>query len=432
VVLANNKRKMTEEFLHYIWKYKRYDSAELITQSGENIQVLKQGDHNTDAGPDFFNSKVKVGKTLWAGNVEIHIKSSDWKKHKHELDKAYDNVILHVVYENDEKLFRKSGEEIPTLELKGKFDKQAFKKYLQFKDSKAWVPCATQLKSVESFTLNTWLDRLLVERLERKSVNISLCLEKNKNNWEETFYQQLARSFGFKVNSDPFELLAKSLPISVLARHKSSLFQIEALLYGQAGMLNKEFTDTYSQYLQNEYVFLQKKYKLKPIDTHLWKFLRLRPSNFPTIRIAQFAGLIHNSVHLLSKILEAKKTEDIKALFKVKASEYWQTHYLFDKASEKKSKSLGSNSINNIIINTIVPFLFVYGKSKGEEKYVEGALSLLEKVEEEQNSIITKWKQYGVDADSAYRSQALLQLKNEYCLNKRCLECAVGAKLLQA
>lgn len=422
---------MTEEFLHYLWKYKRYNSANLATQNGEAIQVVKQGEHNTDAGPDFFNSKLKIGKTLWAGNVEIHIRSSDWKRHNHQSDKAYDNVILHVVYQHDEKLYRKTGEELPTLELKGKFDDQIFKKYLQFRASKAWIPCAPQLKSVESFTLNTWLDRMLVERLERKSGAILESLEVNKNNWEETFYQQVARSFGFKVNSEPFELLARSIPNSILAKHKNSLFQVEALLFGQAGLLDKQFTDTYPQYLQTEYAFLCKKYKLTPLDPSVWKFLRLRPFNFPTIRIAQFAALIFNSVHLFSKVIETNKPAALKKLFSVKASEYWETHYTFDKKSAKSVKSIGPDGVNNIIINTIVPFLFVYGKSKAEEKYVDLSLALLEKIEPENNSIIDKWEQFGVKTKSAYQTQALLQLKNEYCSNKRCLECAVGAKLLQ-
>jgi hypothetical protein len=421
---------MTEEFLHYLWKYKRYNSNNLATRSGEAVQVVKPGDHNTDAGPDFFNSKLKIGKTLWAGNVEIHLRSSDWKRHNHQSDKAYDNVILHVVYQDDEKLYRKNGEELPTLQLKDKFDEQTFKKYLQFKASKSWVPCAAQLKSVERFTINTWLDRMLVDRLERKSGAVLLSLEMNKNNWEETFYQQAARSFGFKVNSEPFELLAKSLPNSILAKHKHSLFQVEALLFGQAGLLDKQFADTYPQYLQNEYEFLRKKYKLKPLDPHLWKFMRLRPSNFPTIRIAQFATLIHKSVHLLSKVIETNKSEELKKLFTVEASEYWDTHYTFDKKSAKQTKLIGVDGVNNIIINTLVPLLFVYGKSKAEEKYVDRALNLLEVIKPESNSIIDKWKQYGVKAGSAYQTQALIQLKNEYCSNKRCLECAVGAKLL--
>lgn len=224
---------MTEEFLHYLWKYKRFNADGLFTQNGEALQVLKPGEYNTNSGPDFFDSRLKIGKTLWAGNVEVHLRSSDWKRHNHQLDKAYDNIILHVVYRDDEKLFRRNGEQIPTLQLEGKFDDSLFKKYLKFKAGKDWVPCASQLKSVADFTINSWLHRVLAERLECKTEVFFQSLEKNKNNWEETFYQQVARSFGFKINSIPFELLAKSIPNPVLAKHKNSLFQIEALLFGR-------------------------------------------------------------------------------------------------------------------------------------------------------------------------------------------------------
>ncbi|MCC6690076.1 MAG: DUF2851 family protein, partial [Bacteroidia bacterium] len=375
---------------------------------------------------------LKIGKTLWAGNVEVHLRSSDWKRHNHQLDKAYDNIILHVVYRDDEKLFRRNGEQIPTLQLEGKFDDSLFKKYLKFKAGKDWVPCASQLKSVADFTINSWLHRVLAERLECKTEVFFQSLEKNKNNWEETFYQQVARSFGFKINSIPFELLAKSIPNAVLAKHKNSLFQIEALLFGQAGLLNKQFKDTYPQYLQTEYEFLRKKYKLQPIDSHLWKFMRLRPSNFPSIRIAQFADLIHKSVHLFSKIIETSNPDNLKKLFDLKASDYWETHYTFDNKSSKKIKSLGSEGVHSIIINTIVPFLFVYGKNKGETKYTEQALMLLESIPPEKNATIANWKKFGIKSVSAYQTQALLQLKNEYCTHKRCLQCAIGVKLIQS
>ena len=422
---------MTEDFLHYIWKYKLYDSAQLITEDGETIQVQKQGEHNTNSGPDFFNAKLKIGKTTWAGNVEIHIKSSAWIEHKHDKDKAYDNVILHVVYDNDKQIKLRNGEIIPALELKGKFDSGLYKKYEQLQKSKDWIPCAKQIKAVDPFTLSAWQDRLLVERLERRSDAIEKSLALNKNNWEETFYQHIARSFGFKVNNDPFELLARALPLNILVKHKSSQFQIEALLFGQAGLLDKKFTDTYPQYLQTEYNFLKKKYDLKPIDAHLWKFARMRPVNFPTIRIAQFAELIFKSVHLFSKILEVQNVKQLYQLLEVETSEYWQTHYTFDKKSAKKSKSLGHLGIESITINTILPFLFVYGKSRADEKFCDRALSLLEQIPAEKNSIIENWKKLGVKSSSAYQTQALLQLKNEYCSNIRCLDCAVGHKILK-
>ncbi len=440
---------MQEEFLHHIWKFRLFDNNNLKTISGEEIKILKVGEHNTDSGPDFFNARIKIGSVEWAGNVEVHTHASDWHKHKHTADKAYDNIILHVVHEADTKLFRKSGEEIPTLELKNKIPQNIYGKYLQFKSSKDWIPCEKQISSVDKFTLNNWLDRLLVERLERKSKTILDSLKQNKNNWEETFYQMLARNFGQKINSEPFELLAKSLPVSVLGKHKNSLLQIESLLFGTAGMLEKDFKEDYPKELQKEFKFLKSKFKLKPIDSSLWKFMRLHPPNFPTIRISQFANLIYKSSHLFSKILETNSVKQIISLLETETSEYWNTHFRFDKptplssrkfplnkggkgvvGSEVKRKRLGADSINTIIINTIVPFLFVYGKEKGEEKFCDTALLFLEKLQPENNSIISKWKSIGVPAKNSYETQALLQLKNEYCSKKRCLECSVGAKLL--
>jgi len=422
---------MTEEFLYYLWKYKQYNSDQLETHTGEAIQLIKPGERNTDSGPDFFNARIKIGETLWAGNVEIHVKSSDWKKHNHQTDKAYDNVILHVVHENDECISHSNGEVIPTLELKDKFDQGIYQKYIQFKESNSWIPCSSQIKSIDSLIRNSWLSRLLIERLERKSEAIVLKLQINNHNWEETFYQHIARSFGFHINSDPFEQLARSLPNSILAKHKNSLFQIEALLFGQSGMLEDEFKDMYLQYLQSECNFLQKKYNLVPLDAHIWKYLRLRPSNFPTIRISQFASLIHKSIHLFSKILETETAEDLKKMFDVSVSEYWETHYVLDKESAHIPKRLGEDAINGIIINTVVPFLFVYGKYMNEEKFVSRALHLLEEINSEHNSIIQQWEQIGISSENAAQSQALLQLKNEYCSKKRCLDCSIGSKLLQ-
>ena len=432
---------MQEEFLWYIWKFRLFDSNDLKTTDGEPVQILKVGEHNSDSGPDFFNARIKIGNTTWAGNVEIHVNSSDWKKHSHQKDKAYDNIILHVVHEADVKIHRGNGELIPALELKNRIPQNVYGKYLQFKSSKDWIPCEKQIASVDKFILNNWLDRLLVERLERKSKTITDSLKQNKNNLEETFYQMLARNFGQKINSEPFELLAKQLPISVLAKHKNNLVQIESLLFGTAGMLEKEFKEDYPKELKKEYKFLKSKFKLRSMDSFLWKFMRLHPPNFPTIRISQFANLIYKSSHLFSKILEANSVKQIISLLETETSEYWQMHYRFGKQSplssgrgswgEAKRKRLGSDTINTIIINTIVPFMFVYGKEKGEEKFCDKALAFLEKLEAENNFIILKWKSMGVPAKSSYETQALLQLKNEYCSKKRCLECSVGNTLLK-
>ena len=430
---------MTEEFLYYLWKFRLFDNNKLQTTNGEELHIIKTGDHNSDSGPDFFNARIKIGKTTWAGNVEIHVNAADWETHKHQHDKAYNNVILHVVYEADRELKRKNarlndevgqGEIIPTLELKKRIPQSIYYKYSSFKSSRDWIPCGKQIQNVDSFTLNHWLDRLLVERLEKKSIPILKSLEQNKYNWEETFYRFLARNFGLKVNSEPFEMLARSLPYSVLAKHKNSLPQMESLLFGTAGLLEKEFQDSYPKNLKKEFQFLKQKFKLKSIDSSLWKFMRLHPPNFPTIRISQFANLIYKSSHLFSQIIEAATIKQITELLRTETSEYWLTHYRFDKTSPKREKTLGNDSINILLINTILPFLFVYGKEKGEEKFCDRALSLLEKIEPEKNSIISKWNELEVKTESAYQTQALLQLKNEYCSQKRCLECSVGAKLL--
>jgi len=422
---------MTEEFLHYIWKFKLFNQLQLSTTEGESIEIIKAGDYNTDAGPDFFNAKIKIGKTLWAGNVEVHINASDWEKHSHQKNKAYGNIILHVVYSADKEIYQTTGEAIATLELKNLIPDDVLKNYNKLNTSIGWIPCEKLIKDASTLVINSTLDKVLIERLENKSQLIIQSLKLNKNNWEETFYQQMAKSFGFKTNAEPFELLAKSLPINILAKHKNNLLQIEALLFGQAGMLNEYYKDKYALSLQNEYAYLQKKFKLKPIDNHLWKFLRLRPANFPSIRIAQFASLIYKSSHLFSKVLEADTVKQLKKLLNTDISEYWQTHYVFDKITNKKQKTLGEDSVDIIIINTIVPFLFVYGQYKKEEIYVNRAIQFLEKINAENNSIIKKWESIGIKAKNAYDTQALLQLKNNYCSYKKCLECSIGNHLLK-
>ena len=289
-----------------------------------------------------------------------------------------------------------------------------------------WIPCQHLFHKASKITRNLWLDRLLVERLESKTDEINRCLELNLHNWEETFYQFLARNFGVKVNAEPFEQLAKSIPLLTLSKHKSSLFQLEALLFGQAGLLEKAFQEEYPKKLQKEYHFLKQKHNLTPIKAESWKLMRLRPANFPTIRIAQFATLIYQSVHLFSKILAAKNVKEIENMFEIKISNYWQTHYVFDKVSIKRNKSFGKGAIHLLIINTIAPFLFLYGKAKDNDKFKEKALALLEELKPEQNHIIEEWKNLGLVPESAYQTQALLQLKNNYCNAKRCLECAIG------
>lgn len=321
---------MKEEFLHYIWKNKLFNKEELLDANGNKIIVENTGLHNHDAGPDFFNAKIKIGDTTWAGNIEIHIKSSYWETHKHHTDKAYDNVILHIVLENDKDVFNTKGNKIQTCELK--FNKSHLASYEGLINSENIIACNNYINDIDKFTLNSWLTALLIERIEQKTSELKQILKFTNNNWEEAFYISLAKAFGFKVNALPFELLAKSLPSIILAKNKNNLFQIEALLFGQAGMLKKlNINDAYFSSLKKEYNFLKAKYKLKSIDPHLWKFLRIRPANFPTIRISQFAHLIYKSSHLFSKIIKESDTKKIMQLFNIEASIYWQTHYTLER-----------------------------------------------------------------------------------------------------
>jgi len=419
---------MKESILHYVWQNRLFHTIDLQTTDGERIEIIDVGKYNTDAGPDFFNAKVKIENTVWAGNIEIHTLSSDWNKHNHQQDKAYDTVILHVVSTCDGNVFRTDGEPIPQLEIT--FPKQIEANYEQLLTVKKWVACSDKIGSVPSIFIQSWKNALLTERLEQKLDDIEHLLAENNQHWEEAFYITLARSFGFNTNKQAFELLAKSLPVSLLGKHKDNLFQIEALLFGQSGLLDATSTDEYALKLQHEYQFLKSKYALNPIDGSLWKLLRLRPDNFPHIRIAQFAALIHSSSKLFSKIIDNPTVEYIKQLFDCQPSTYWQTHYLFGVESKMSIKKIGSRSVDGILINTVVPFLFCYATHKGKDELKDKSLQMLEQIPSENNAIVTNWQQLGLTSNSAYDSQALLQLKKKYCDEKNCLRCRIGHKVL--
>jgi len=418
---------MTEAFLYHIWKFRLFNQQDLITTDGQPLQILKTGTRNDDSGPDFFNSRIKAGDTEWAGNVEIDVTSAEWYLHGHDKNDAFSKIILHVVYE----VTRPLHHNFPVLELKNYLDKNLIGRYYNLQQSTNNIPCKNQLPDINSITLNSWLERLLIERAEEKSRVIEIALKENKHDWEITFYQFLARNFGFKTNALPFEMLAKNLPLSALAKQKDNLTQVEALLFGQAGFLEEESDGIYFNQLKTEYRFLEQKYSLSPLQKSIWKFARLHPVNFPTVRLAQFASLIYKSSHLFSKIIETENTKDLLHLFDISPSDYWLTHYHFEKVSDKKSKSLGQSSAENILINTVVPFLFVYGKLKKNDIFRERALSLLEKIKPENNIIIRDWKVAGIKAEHAWHSQALIQLRNNYCNEKQCLNCAIGLKILK-
>lgn len=419
---------MNEDFLQYIWKHSLFRHKNCIASTGEKLEIINVGEHNSNAGPDFINARVKIGDTLWAGNVEVHSRTSDWNKHNHNNDKSYDNIILHVVGKNDCVIRRSGGEIIPSMELN--YSKKLERNYHSLLLANRRIPCDAHLIKTDRFLIRSWLGKMAVERLMQKSDYIQNILVQHKNNWEEAFYQILARNFGFGVNAEPFELLAKSLPTHYLAKHKNNLTQVEAMLFGQAGLLNESKKDYYALHLAKEYRFLKHKFSLVPIESHLWKFLRLRPANFPTIRLSQLANLICQSNGLFSKIIEETNVMKLKENFKLQASEYWDNHYVFDKPSVRRIKKLSGSSIDIIIINTIAPFLFVYGDRKDQPELKEKAIDLLEQLPSENNHITSEFAKYGIIVKNAFESQALIHLKNEYCIKKSCLKCQIGSVII--
>ncbi|MBI5858036.1 MAG: DUF2851 family protein [Sphingobacteriales bacterium] len=428
---------MTERLLQFIWQFQYYNKGELTTTAGEIIQVIFPGQYNTNQGPDFLDAKIRIGKTTWVGTVELHLKTSDWNKHNHHGDKNYNNVILHVVWEDDGSGSRNSvpaateqSSVVPVLELKGRVSKILLQRYEELMNSSAFIPCEKSIHSVKDIIWKSWKDRLLAERLMRKAKTVEISLQQNNCHWEETFWWLLSRNFGMKVNADAFEAMARSIPVNILAKHKSQIHQLEALLFGQAGQLEKKFNEDYPKLLQREYKFLKEKYKLKPVHLPV-HFLRMRPGNFPTIRLAQLAALINNSTHLFSKIKEIKTVKEIQQWFDVTANDYWHYHYRFGETSSYKKKSLGTAMIDNIIINTVAPVLFAYGNYHKEEKYKDKAMKWLEKTTAESNSIIKGFIKLGIENKNAFDSQALIELKNEYCSKKRCLDCGVGNAILK-
>ena len=423
----------TEDFLYYVWKFRLYNRDDLRTTKGELIEVINPGMQNTNSGPDFQQARIKIGDTIWAGNVEIHVAASDWEKHNHQIDRAYDNVILHVVFRNDVYVTTTDGTEIPALELDKRIPGELYARFhnLVYGQQKI-IPCESSIHTVDSLTIRTWLTRVLIERLEKRSKTVIATLNRNRGDWEETFYQHLAANFGFKINALPFEMMAKSIPQVILGKHKNNQLQIEALIFGQAGFLEEDFKDEYPNQLKKEYQFLKAKYTLQAEDKYLWKFMRMRPLNFPTVRLAQFAALIGRSTHLFSKITGITDVEQLRKLFAdIEVSPYWETHYRFDAEAAPSAKTMGTDSINNLLLNTLALFLFTYGRQHQQEQYVDRALLLLEQLPAEHNSIIEGFASLGVKTKNAFESQALIELKNNYCNFKKCLHCSVGNKILK-
>lgn len=395
--------------------------------------ILDTGYQNNDAGPDFLTARIRIGDTEWAGNVEIHVHASEWDAHQHSRDKVYNNVILHVVYEDDKVIRREDGTFPETFVLKPLIPKHVLAKYRELMSGMYWIPCEKLVHRVPAFHRSQWLSRLLVERFEHKIAAIYELLAEQHGSWEDTCYLWAARSFGFKVNAQAFEQLARNLPQTVLARHRHSPQAIEALFFGQAGLLEDPlFADAYPWKLQQEYRHLRQLHALTPMDASSWKFLRTRPSNFPTIRIAQFAAVYLRSVHLFSTLIDTQDTDQLKALFeKLPVNSYWNDRYRFDVPSSRHGCQLGRHSIDNLLINMVSGILFAYGKYIGKELYIYRAIALLERLKIEKNSVLAHFSELGIQAEHAAESQALLQMKSFYCDRKRCLECGIGLQLIK-
>jgi len=417
---------MTERLLQFIWQFQYFNKGELQSTSGETIQVIFPGTYNTNQGPDFNDAKIKIGKTTWAGNVELHLRSSDWNRHNHQNDKNYSNVILHVVWEDDFPDYS-----MPVLKLNNRVAKIFLQRYEDLMNAQGFIPCEKSISSVKPIVWQSWKERLLTERLIRKSAIVKTYLDENNHHWEETFWWLLARNFGVKINADAFEAMARSIPVNILAKHKNQIHQLEALLIGQSNLLNEKFNEDYPIMLQKEYGFYKSKYKLRP-NTYTPFFLRMRPGNFPTIRLAQLAMLIHHSEHLFSKMKDSNSVKDVKKWLDVTANDYWHYHYRFDEQSSFKKKNLGAGMIDNILINTVCTVLFAYGHFNKEQKFKDKAVQWLEEIAAESNSITKEFEQAGLKNKNAHDSQALIELKNEYCSKKRCLDCAIGNALLKS
>jgi hypothetical protein len=420
---------MKEDFLHYIWKHKKFKNTNLKTTNGELVEILNLGQHNHNTGPDFFNAQVQIAEQLWAGNLEIHIKSSDWYIHNHETDSNYDNVILHVVWEHDIEIFRKDNSEIPTLELKHCVNEDLIQNYQKLMQSQSWINCETDFASVDDFLLYNWLERLYVERLERKSNSIQLLLQNSNNDWEAVLYKMMTKNFGLKVNGESFFSLSNSFEFSILRKLQKDVTNIEALFFGQADLLSEDNLDTYYLDLQKRYSFLKQKFGLNNQGVMPLQFFRLRPPNFPTIRLSQLASLYSKQSSLFSKVIDCHTKEDFYKLFKIETSLFWETHYTFSKVSKPSKKKLTKAFIDLVIINTIIPIKFSYAKANG--KQIETVVfDLIKSLKLESNRITSAFLKLKPIEKNALTSQSLIQLKTEYCSKNKCLQCAVGSSLI--
>ena len=416
--------------MQYVWKHRLWRSEDMVTNTGKKVRVVDPGLLNTDAGPDFFNAKIEIDGHMWVGNVEMHYRATDWKRHHHDSDKAYDSVILHVVAKDDAPVRRTNGELIPQLVLE--VSPQFNADYASLVGATIEVPCATKIKQVPHLTIVEWVEGLAFERLHGKVERIHQLLDSFNGSWEDVCYVTLARNFGFGINNDAFERLARRTPLRLLGKHSDSVLQIEVLLFGQAGMLDaqKPGMDSYYNQLCTEYAFLSNKFQLTPMEKESWKLFRIRPQNFPYRRIAMLAQFIEGGFRMMNRILEAEGEKEMRALFEVELSGYWTKHYTFGKPNERATATLSRSSTDIILINTVAPLLYAYGELTGNYEMTDKAIKLLEDLRAESNSIVSHFVAYGIDCPDALTSQALVQLKREYCDARKCIYCKIGHHLL--
>ncbi|MBQ4353204.1 MAG: DUF2851 family protein [Prevotella sp.] len=428
-----------EQLLHYVWRHKMFPLQEMHTTDGKLVEVIDPGLHNRNAGPDFFNAKVKIDGTLWVGNVEIHDRSHDWYVHGHDHDSAYNNVVLHVAGVVDDNVITSDGKFLPQLQLD--VPKEINDHYKELLETDQYPPCYKIIPDLTKLTIHSWMSALQTERLEQKTEAIKARVDRNNGSWENGYFTTLARNYGFGINGDAFEMWANTLPLKAVDHHRDDVFQIEAIFMGQAGLL--ELNTIPSQYqrdalnegyfakLRNEYQYLAHKFSMKPMDATMWRFLRLRPQNFPHIRISQLANLYYSRRAGLSSLVECTTIEQLKAVLATSVTPYWETHYTFGSTSCRNDKNLSPASLNLLMINTAIPMLFAYGKHKSDEALCDRAFDLLEQLKAENNHITRLWQQCGLTAQNAGDSQALIQLKKEYCDKKDCLRCRIGFEYLK-
>ncbi|MCX2479568.1 DUF2851 family protein [Pedobacter sp. MC2016-15] len=423
--------RLNEDFLHYIWQYRLLTSLDLYCTNGSKLEIIDPGAFNTHAGPDFSTAKLRIGGTLWAGNVEIHLRASDWLLHDHQEDRLYDTVILHVVYEDDAEICRTDGSVIPVLLVKELIPESLLQRYRSLLDNRNAFPCEHHMPQTDPAVSTKVLATMAAARLAEKSAELESLMLKNKYNWNETFHQLLIRNFGFKVNNIPFEMMAAGLPATLFAKHRHQPLQIEALLFGQSGFLEGEFTDLYPRQLQAEYIFLRKKYQLQPLDSSLWKFLRMRPQNFPLLRIAQLAGMLSGNTPAIADVLAAGELSDLLSLFvPVAVHPYWTDHDQFDQQCKPLSLMLGKRSVELLIINAVCVILYHYGWYFGLPAMQQRALSFLQKIPAEHNAVTQLYKKSGLTIQSAWDSQGVLQLHHKCCMLKKCLSCPIGMDIV--